>query len=291
MVAFTAKPIDGRETPALGTPPSGEPTFWKEESSLREGLALQTWVVRALILREVRTLYGRHRLGYLWAFFEPLLHMGFWFVLFIFIRRAPSVYDMSPLLFLATGLIPFICFRNVSAFVQGAISSNSALLQFPPVKQIDTIIARFLLKSATMLIVGAGIFGVMIFTGVASWPSDPAQVLLATLAMLFLGLGFGSLNCMICVIYPAYLKLSGLVFRILYFTSGLFFLPEMLPPKALEYLSWNPVLHGLGLFRSGWSSLYESQVASWNYLLSISAILFLLGLLLEPMVRKIRESE
>jgi capsular polysaccharide transport system permease protein len=258
---------------------------------LREGLALQVQVVRALMLREVRTLYGRHRLGYLWAFFEPLLHMGFWFVLFIFIRRAPSVYDMSPLLFLATGLIPFICFRNVSAFVQGAISSNSALLQFPPVKQIDTIIARFLLKSATMLIVGAGIFGVMIFTGVASWPSDPAQVLLATLAMLFLGLGFGSLNCMICVIYPAYLKLSGLVFRVLYFTSGLFFLPEMLPPKALEYLSWNPVLHGLGLFRSGWSSLYESQVASWNYLLSISAILFLLGLLLEPMVRKIRESE
>jgi capsular polysaccharide transport system permease protein len=291
MVDFTAKPIDGCEAPALGTPPSGEPTFWKEESSLREGLALQARVIRALMLREVRTLYGRHRLGYLWAFFEPLLHMSFWFVLFIFIRRAPSVYDMSPLLFLACGLIPFFCFRNVGTFVQGAISSNSALLQFPPVRQVDTIISRFLLKSATMVVVGVGIFGVMIFTGVAGWPSDSMQVLLATLAMLFFGLGFGSFNCMICVLYPAYSKFSNVVNRVFYFTSGLFFIPEMFPPNVLEYLSWNPALHGVGLFRSGWSSLYESQEASWNYLLTASAILLLLGLVLEPMVKKIRESE
>ena len=283
--------LEPSAVPALAPPPTGEPIFWKEESSLREGLALQARVVRALMLREVRTLYGRHRLGYLWAFFEPLLHMSFWFVLFIFIRRAPSVYDMSPLLFLATGLIPFFCFRNVGAFVQSAISSNSALLQFPPVKQFDTIIARFLLKSATMLVVGAGIFGVMIFTGVADWPSDPMQVLLATLAMLFFGLGFGTANSMITVIYPVYSKIIGVVNRILYFTSGLFFIPENFPPVVLKYLSWNPILNGVGLFRSGWSSLYESQIASWHYLVLISGILLLLGLLLDPLIRKIRENE
>jgi DNA-binding transcriptional LysR family regulator len=38
--------------PALAHPPSGEPEFWRGESSLREALALQARVVRALVLRE-----------------------------------------------------------------------------------------------------------------------------------------------------------------------------------------------------------------------------------------------
>ena len=142
-----------------------------------------------------------------------------------------------------------------------------------------------------MLVVGLGIFGALIFTGVAGWPNDLLQVISATLAMLFLGLGFGTFNCMISVLVPAYTKFTGVVNRILYFTSGLFFLPESLPPVVLEYLYWNPALHGVGLFRSGWSSLYESQVASWDYLLLVSSILLLLGLLLEPLVQKVRESE
>jgi capsular polysaccharide transport system permease protein len=96
---------------------------------------------------------------------------------------------------------------------------------------------------------------------------------------------------MISVLYPAYTKISGLLNRILYFSSGIFFLPESLPPAVLDYMYWNPALHGVGLFRSGWSSLYDSQIASLGYLLLVSSILLLLGLLLEPLVQKVRESE
>lgn len=291
LVAFTAKQNEIEDSLAQAAPPSSEPTFWKEESSLREGLALQARVVRALILREVRTLYGRHRLGYLWAFFEPLLHMGFWFLLWGLVRHGHAVHDMAPLVFLSCGLIPFFCFKNVAAFVQGAIGSNAALLQFPVVKQIDTVIARFLLKSATMLVVGLGIFGVLIFTGVANWPDDPLEVICAALAMLWLGLGYGTFNCMLCVLFPTYTKFTGVLSRFFYFTSGLFFVPESLPGPVLEYLQWNPALHGVELFRSGWSSLYESRFATFDYLLFFGSILLIIGLVLEPRIQKIRESE
>lgn len=268
-----------------------EVAFWKEESSLREGVILQLRVVRALMLREVRTSYGRHRLGYLWAFFEPLIHIGFWFVLWTLLRRGHTVHEMPPLVFLSCGLIPFFCFKNVGAFLQGSISANAALLQFPPVKQIDTIIARFLLKSATMFVVGLLIFGVLIFLEIAEWPSNPLEVLGATLAMFLLGLGYGTFNCMLCVIWPTYSNFTGVMGRVLYFTSGLFFVPETLPNEVLKYLQWNPALHGVEIFRSGWSSLYESRFASFDYLLGVGLALFLLGLVLEPRVRKLRESE
>lgn len=277
--------------PILPHPPSSEPVFWREESSLREGLALQARVVRALMLREVRTLYGRHRLGYLWAFFEPVTHIGFWFLLWTFMHRGSVVHDMAPLVFLSCGLIPFFCFKNVAAFVQNAIGSNAALLNFPPVKQIDTVIARFLLKSATMLTVGLMIFGFLIFTGVADWPADPLQVLLATMAMLLLGLGYGTFNCVLCNLFPTYVHFTGIISRVLYFTSGLFFVPETLPAPVLDVLQWNPALHGVELFRSGWSALYESRFASFGYLVLFALVLLAFGLLLEPRVRKIRESE
>lgn len=291
MATFPANPSSTGEAPALATPPSGEPTFWREESSLREGLVLQARVVRALMLREVRTLYGRHRLGYLWAFFEPVTHIAFWFLLWTFMQRGNVVHDMAPLVFLSCGLIPFFCFKNVAAFVQSAIASNSALLQFPPVKQIDTVIARFLLKSTTMLVVGLALFSILIFTGIAGWPHDPLQVLYATLAMLLLGLGYGTFNCVLCNLFPVYTHFTGVTARVLYFTSGLFFVPETLPTPVLNVLQWNPALHGVELFRSGWSALYESRFATFDYLLFFALVLLLFGLLLEPRVRKIRESE
>lgn len=258
---------------------------------MRDGLALQARVVRALMLREVRTLYGRHRLGYLWAFFEPITHIAFWFLLWTFMHRGNVVHDMAPLVFLSCGLIPFFCFKNVAAFVQSAISSNSALLQFPPVKQIDTVIARFLLKSTTMLVVGLALFSILIFTGIAGWPHDPLQVVFAALAMLLLGLGYGTFNCVLCNLFPVYTHFTGVTARVLYFTSGLFFVPETLPTPVLNVLQWNPALHGVELFRSGWSALYESRFATFDYLLFFALVLLLFGLLLEPRVRKIRESE
>jgi len=290
-LVFLMDRLETSGVPALAPPPSGEPSFWREESSLREALALQARIVRALVLREVRTLYGRHRLGYLWAFFEPITHIGFWFLLWTFMHRGNVVHDMAPFVFLSCGLIPFFCFKNVASFVQGAISSNAALLQFPPVKQIDTVIARFLLKSATMLVVGLTIFGILIFTGAADWPSEPLKVLLATMVMLLLGLGYGTFNCVACHLFPTYSHFTGMIGRVLYFTSGLFFVSETLPTPVLNILQWNPALHGVELFRSGWSALYESRFATFDYLVFFALVLLVFGLLLEPRVRKIRESE
>lgn len=282
-----------KSAPSLITAPrsSGASISWKEESLFIKGLHLQARVVHALILREVRTLHGRHRLGYLWAFFEPLMHIGFWFLLWIFLHRGHAIHDMTPLLFLSCGLVPFMAFMNLSGFIQSAISANSSLLQFPPVKQIDTIIARFLLISATMIVVALGIFGGLIFTGIADWPEDLLIAALAFLAMLLLGLGYGTFNCMVSVIFPTYQKFISVITRIFYFTSGLFFVPETLPPRALDFLRWNPALHGVELFRAAWSSLYESRFATFGYLIGFGSVFFLLGLILEPLVRKIRESE
>jgi capsular polysaccharide transport system permease protein len=142
-----------------------------------------------------------------------------------------------------------------------------------------------------MVIIACGIFGVLIFCKLAQLPSAPLDVLVATFALFFLGLGYGSINAMVGVLFPTYNKFSGFIGRIFYFTSGLFFIPERLPGKIVEIIQWNPILNGVCLFRSAWSSLYVSEIASLSFILFCGAFMFLIALILDPLVRKVRERE
>jgi capsular polysaccharide transport system permease protein len=270
--------------PSTGLPsPAGQPGF-------RHAFRVHCTVVGALMLREVRTRFGRHRLGYVWALVQPALHIGTWFVIRSVLRQSGGAADMSGLLFLATGIVPFLSFSDVASFVKGSISANRPLLAFPPVRNIDAIVARFLLESATMIIVGTATFAFLMWIGEAGWPARFDQVALATGGVLLLGLGFGAFNSIAALLSPTYGKLLASLQRILYFTSGLFFSPESMPKEVLWWLSWNPVLHGVELFRMGYSSLYISSVASIWYLLAWALGFLLVGLSLERMTRpRLRE--
>ena len=47
--------------------------FVSTSGSLRRSLAIQSRIVRALLLREILTRFGRHNIGFLWLFVEPML--------------------------------------------------------------------------------------------------------------------------------------------------------------------------------------------------------------------------
>lgn len=258
---------------------------------VRGAMRVQFAVISALIQREMRTRFGRHRLGYLWAFLEPMLQMAVWVGIFAIIRHMPVTHDMSTPFFLATGILPFFLFRNVAQFVRGAVTSNRALLQFPIVSQIDTIIARFLLETVTMFVVMIVLFTILIACGEGYFPRDTMGVMVAVLGLLVFALGFGSFNCMLCILWPTYEVLLKLVFRVMYFTSGIMFTLDRLPIVAQRWLEWNPVLYGVEKFREAWSFSYTSPLPSLWYLFSSGTIFLFIGLLLNHTVRRRLEGE
>jgi len=252
----------------------------------RRGLRQQAVVIEALILREVRTRFGKHRMGYLWALVEPCLFIGMWLAIYYWFRVGVMIHDMTPVLFMSSGLVPFLAFRRVAQFVEDSISSNTSLLQFPLVKSIDTFLARFILESATQVLVGAIIFLSLIILGLAKPPSNLLQLFVSGGALLGLGFGLGVFNCMIEAHLPAYGKISSMLFRVLFWTSGVFFLIDKFPKPIQEVLQWNPVLHGVELFRSSWSHTYQTPVGSiWYMLIWIFGFL-LVGLVLERSARR-----
>lgn len=250
-----------------------------------EALTIQGRVLLALMLREARTRYGRKQLGYLWALLEPALHITMMMLLYAAMGRAAPLGNSLPM-FLATGFCVFLGFRNVMKRTQGGYGSNEALLSFPIVKVVDVFVGRALLELATWFVVTFVLMSILIVWGHGGLPRAPLVMLEAMIGLFFLGLGAGIILGIAGEFYPSLGSLLSPMNRILYFTSGVFLLPDPMPPAIRDILAWNPVLHGVTLFREGYYPSYESHILDVGYLWKSALIAVFLALILEKLTRR-----
>jgi len=189
-------------------------------------------------------------------------------------------------MFLATGFCVFLGFRNVMRRTEGGYGSNEALLSFPIVKVIDVCLGRALLELATWLVVIFVLMTVLIMWGHGGLPRAPLVMLEAVIALFLLGLGAGIILGIAGQFYPSLSSFMAPLNRILYFVSGVFLLPDPMPAAIRDVLAWNPVLHGVTLFRTGYYPSYISHILDVGYLWKSAFIALLLALLLEKMTRR-----
>lgn len=233
-------------------------------------------VLFAMIVRETGTKFGRSYGGYFWAIAEPLggivmLTLGF----SIALREPPMGNNFA--LFYATGVIPFMLFSNVSRSVAAAIQTNRGLLRYPVVTPLDTVFSKFILDVLTMFMVAVLLFsGVILFYGLVVDFDAGAAALAFTLAAL-LGLGLGTLNCVLFGFFPTWKNVWGVLTRPLFLMSGMFYTFQSLPVVVQDVLWWNPLIHVVGLMRAAFYSGYEAEYASPLYVLGISGVLFVIG--------------
>lgn len=252
---------------------------------LFEPLRIQGRVILALMLREARTRYGRQRVGYLWALVEPILQIVAFYLIFQFtLRVVPLGHSLA--LFLATGFATYCGFRNVLNRTQGGFASNEALLAYPIVTVADVFLARALLEFSTWAAASFIILGSLIVFAGDPLPHSVPTMLLAMLLLFGMALGVGTVIGIVSQFFPSLDNLLAIPFRLLYFTSGIFYLPEALPPAVRDVLTWNPVLHGITLFRIGYYGNYDSHLLSFGYLIGWSIVSVLLAFLLERVLRK-----
>jgi capsular polysaccharide transport system permease protein len=255
--------------------------------SLVKGLTIQSRVIHALILRETRTRFGRSKLGYLWALFEPISYIVVMIVIFGTISRSSPIggEDNLPLFFM-TGLIPWFMFMHVATKTMYAIDSNKALLAYPQVTPFDVLISRAILEMITLIIVLVIVTTILANLGY-SHRIDSYLGLFASLgAIWMLATGVGFLNATIKLYLPSYDQTYNAIQRPFFFISGIFFLPETMPKELQGLLYYNPILHGVEWFRSAFFNNYESAFVDKSYLLAAGLVILTIGLSAQRTSRK-----
>jgi len=254
-------------------------------SAWAENLTQRVQVIHALILRETRTRYGKHRLGYLWAIFEPLTFIGMISGLFYLLdRRLP--FGMDPLGFLTTGMLPYLLFAKSTTQAVNAVNANSGLLYFPQVKPLDLVSARVVLEFATTAVVFCVIMGGNSLHEGTLQIDDPLRLMAGFVLASALGSSVGLMFCGLCTIYPVIHQIHGPLLRPLFWISGIWFAAEELPTPVLDILSYNPVLHVVELVRSGWFPEYRGMYADPLYVADFILVFLFLGLTLERVARR-----
>ncbi len=243
-------------------------------------LAVTGRVVAALLLRETRARFGRSQIGYLWAILEPLGGIIILAFAFYMIGRVPAV-GQSLYLFLAIGMLGYTMQRRLAVQVGSAFDANRALLAFPIVKRVDTMIARAILEFATSLLSMAIIIaGLMTFEHIP--PPAHLDIFISGIAALaLLGFGLGTVNAVLNSYFASWRQIDGLINRPLFLMSGIFFMPSMLPTQISSILLWNPIMHGIEWLRYGYYEGYRPDYISFEYLIGWGLVTTLIGLAAE----------
>ena len=215
-------------------------------------------------------------LGYWEGLINPMQLMLFFIVMrvgFSFLRgtnrfAAGGSTDMyfNIVTFIATGFVLAFLFRNVAIKALAGLKLRSPLY-YSRIKPLDILLALSLNDLRALLTLSLAILGlVSLFTW--SFRSDsPGLAITVYLLTVPMAIGFG-----LCVIFLAGLNkwvtkiIKRAIQRIIIFTSGIFFATFELPPVTRPFVTWNPVLHAVELFRYSLNNDYPIPDISFGYL-------------------------
>lgn len=239
-------------------------------------------VIRALMLRDMRTRFGGSHWGYAVLVMWPVAHI-FIMVAIMAFRAIPSPMGGSPFLFVSTACVPVLTFQYMAREIMKGVIVNKPLLYYPQVKIFDVMIARILVEIVKGFTCLSVVMSLLAALGVNPIPEDPAMAIGAYCAATLLGVGFGALNMGIVSFFPGWMLGWIIPQVLLYMTSGIFFLPSQLPNELYDILKWHPLSQIVE-----WTRLaYDPSLAvdiDFTYVIMFGLTTLVLGLIMERTV-------
>ena len=247
--------------------------------SLRRAVVIQARVVRALLLRELITRFGRRNLGVLWLIIEPALFTlavaTLWNTMGL---KAGSNLPIIP--FAITGYSSVLLWRNTVTHCTNAIHQNLNLLYHRNVRLLDVLAARILLEVCGATASFSVLTGFFVLIDEIEPPNDLLTVVWGWLLLTWfgaaLGLTMGALSAFSEIVQRLWQPLSYVLFPL----SGAAFMVGALPPEAREALLWLPMVHGVEIVRDGYFGHLVRTYHDAGYLAVCSLVLTLAGLFL-----------
>lgn len=245
--------------------------------SLKRSFAIQRRVVFALLMREILTRFGRHNIGFLWLFVEPMLFTLGVTTLWT-LTKSVHGSDLPIVPFAITGYSSVLLWRNMPSRCILAITPNLALMYHRNVRVFDIFAARLVLEAcgATISFVTLTIFFASI--GWSDFPEDVLQIVGGWLMIAWFGASLATLLGALSERYELVEKLWHPFAYLLFPLSGAGFLVDGLPIEAQKYILWLPMVNGVEFVRQGFFGTrfiahYDmGYMALANIALTISAL-------------------
>ena len=270
--------------PELITPPPQHKPFI--HADFLHAATVQVRVIKALILREMITRFGRHNIGFLWMFVEPMMFSIGITILWTYMGgHAKGTIPVAG--FALTGYSAIVAWRNSVGRTSSSIQANKALLYHRMVTIFDIAISRALLEWAAVSVSFVTLSILFTELGLMSLPVDPLQVVLGWVLLGWFVIAAG----LIAVYLDERSEIFERVWHVaMYLTlpfTGAFTMVSWLPEAAQTILLYSPMVNAVEMLREGYFGVGINAKYSISYLVTCNIFLSGAALLLLQRVKKI----
>lgn len=238
------------------------------------------------MLRDMRTRYFNHGLGFIMVPLWPLVHMSVLILIHGGLSHGSPAFGDSTAIFVATGLVPTLTFMYMSRYMGWSLWQNRAMLAFPIVTALDVMFGRAFLEMISACIMITALIFALTVLGENPAPVDINNAVEAFLATIYLAFGCGVLVGAIALFHPFLLTVWQLCIVCIYLSSGTMFVAQTLPDQLSYWLSFNPVLQCVEWMRMGFYESYSDKLLSKQYVLAFGSVAMFLGLIIERLFRR-----
>lgn len=246
-------------------------------SSTDHRISSNLFLLKELVIRDVRSRYAGSGLGLAWAFANPVLWMVLYTVVFAGILRVaiPARFATFPE-FLMAGLLPWMAIQEGISRSASALSDNAAMVKkmvFP----VETLILSIVLAALFNQVIALAVFAVYVALLGHLSLSWLALVLPALLLQAALTFGAGCLASTVTAFVRDAVHAVAILLTVFFFATPIVYPAELVPERFRPFLEANPVAHLTDWYRRAFTLHSWPEPASVLYLVLVCSALVLVG--------------
>ncbi len=246
-------------------------------SSKKNGFAAKAFLLKEMVVRDVRARYAGSGLGLAWAFALPILWMFLYTGVFSVVLRVPTPKGFASFPeFLMAGLLPWMAIQEGISRASSCLTDNAAMVK-KTVFPIQTLVLSVVLAAVVNEVIALAIYGVYVaLLGHFSLPwflfAIPA-LLLQTL----LTFGIGCLAATVTTFLRDAAHAIGIVLTVLFYATPIVYPLSLVPEKFRLIVQCNPISHLVEWYRGAFTLHTAPDPFSILYLLAFSTVATVLG--------------
>ena len=248
-------------------------------SSNKKGRSVNLFLLKEMVVRDVRSRYAGSALGILWAFAHPVLWMLLYTAVFSIILRVPRPEGFSSFPeFLLAGLLPWMAIQEGVARCATALTDNAPMVK-KTVFPVETLVLSIVLAAVVNEVIALALFAAYL-----GWIGHlSAWVLLAVPALLLqtvLTFGIGCFVATVSTFARDAIPAVGIALTVLFYATPIVY-PASLVPDHLRFLiEANPIAHLVEWYRDAFTRHRLPPGGSLLFVTSLSVAAAALGLAL-----------
>lgn len=217
--------------------------------------------ISSLMTREIKTRFAGGTLGHAWAIILPVSWILAITIFFRWLGRDAPIAVSLPI-FLATGMLPYLIFRQIITSMMRSLKTNRHLITLGPAQPEDIFTATAALEVINAILLSGIVLALVSMMTELPPISSPLTAVWGMVLAIGFGISVGRFFAVLSQRSDSAMRLVPVILRPFFWISGIFFVASELPQAAMNWLWFNPLLHIIEILRSGFFLGFDSSIAT-----------------------------